>query len=130
MCYDRGMDSGLLLPVMVVYVVCCVLLNWAINLLNASWREAHLVRPEQTPEPVARWLLEHPGIRVYHGAPGHPFTPGTVVLGVFVSVLATYALVNDTALLPWQVLAVLLAVLAVGGVVMSFGDLARYVRWG
>lgn len=119
-----------LAPVVVVYGVACIVLNWAINVINHVWRQGHMVTPEQVPAEVARWMQQNSGIQVFRGAAGHPFTPGTVVLGVLVTWLATYCLVYDTTLAAWQVLVVNLSLLAVGGVIMSLGDVARYIRYG
>ena len=132
MCYNFGMNYGLLLPVLVVYSVGCMLLNWGINLLNVAWRDAHEIRPEQVPEPIARWMQGQPGIKVFRGAAGHPFTALTVIVGMLwtIGAVTVAVLVTEVISTPLQTIGVVLFFLAVGGVIMTAGDALRYLQHG
>lgn len=119
-----------LAPVVVVYGVACVLLNAAINWLNERWRNSRQVWLDQPPPMVAKWLQENPGVRAFHGAPGHPFTPLLVIAGVLMTLAAAGVVLWDQRVLGQDAILVVFTFFAVGGIIMTAGDAYRYLVYG
>ena len=124
------MNADLLLPTLALYAFCCILLNAFIYWINLRWRHSRQVWLDQVPTVAAKWLQENPGVKAYHGSPGHPFTPLLVIAGLLLTLTAAAVVVWGRPMLGQDVLGVVFLFLAVGGVIMTAGDAYRYLLFG